>query len=82
MNIEKKVKKIIHDHLNSPFAIKKEVLSESSIRDDLGADSLDEIELVMQIEDEFDILIQDDESENMKTVEDVIKLVQKMVDIN
>ncbi|UTC29709.1 acyl carrier protein [Bajunvirus bajun] len=45
--------------------------------DDLGADSLDQVELVMAFEEEFDVEISDDEAENARTVQDVVNLVTK-----
>lgn len=56
----------------------EEVKLESSFRDDLGADSLDVVELVMELEDEFDIEIGDDEAEKLQTVGDVVKYVDSL----
>jgi acyl carrier protein len=50
---------------------------ETTFQDDLGADSLDEVELVMELEEEFDILIADDEAEVCKTVGQAIALLEK-----
>ena len=52
-----------------------DVHSESNILDDLGADSLDVVELVMQLEDEFDIEVPDEEAEAIRTVADVERYV-------
>lgn len=52
------------------------VKPESSFIDDLGADSLDTVELVMAIEEEFDIEIPDDSAEKIKTVQDVVSYVE------
>jgi acyl carrier protein len=49
----------------------------SSLRDDLGTDSLDGVELVMELEDEFHITIPDDEAEQIKTIEDAIRFVER-----
>lgn len=52
------------------------VTGESGIAEDLGADSLDVVELLMAIEDEFGIEIPDDEIENIKTVDDLVKYIE------
>lgn len=52
------------------------VAMESSIVDDLGADSLDVVDLVMSIEEEFDVEIPDEDVENIKTVGDIVKYVE------
>ena len=51
---------------------------EASISDDLGADSLDVVDLLMSLEDEFDIEIPDDEIENVKTVGDLVKFIESV----
>lgn len=66
--IEQRVIKIIAEQLGAAEL-------ESHIVNDLGADSLDEVELVMAIEDEFDIEISDSDAEAAKTVQDVINYV-------
>jgi acyl carrier protein len=72
MNIEDKVKNIICDQL----AVESEkVTLTASFIDDLGADSLDIVELVMTMEEEFDLDIPDEDAEKMKTVGDVIKYI-------
>lgn len=68
-NIEVKVKEIIVDQLGVD---EKEVTQEASFIDDLGADSLDTVELVMAFEEEFDIEIPDDDAEKILTVKDAI----------
>jgi acyl carrier protein len=72
--IEQKVIKIMCDQFNVP---KESVSREKSIVNDLGADSLDSAELVMEIEDTFDVSIADKDVEKIKTVGDVIKYVEK-----
>ncbi|MCL2539630.1 MAG: acyl carrier protein [Oscillospiraceae bacterium] len=52
------------------------VSMESSIVDDLGADSLDVVDLVMSLEEEFDLEIPDEEIENVKTVGDLVKFIE------
>jgi acyl carrier protein len=68
-----KVKKIIVEQLGVDEA---EVTPEASITDDLGADSLDQVELVMAFETEFNIDIPDEEAEKIKTVGDAVKRVE------
>jgi len=71
-SVEDKVKSIIVDQLNIS---EDEVKPEASFIDDLGADSLDIVELVMKMEEEFEIDIPDEEAENIKTVGDAIKYI-------
>jgi acyl carrier protein len=68
-----KVKKIIVDRLGVDEA---EVTPEASFVDDLGADSLDTLELVMALEEEFGIEIPDEDAEKILTVNDAIKYIQ------
>ena len=72
MSIEEKVKKIVAEQLGSG---EDEISNESSFIDDLGADSLDTVELVMALEEEFDIEIPDDDAENIATVQAAIDYV-------
>ena len=65
--IEEKVKKIIVDQLGVEEA---EVTAEAKFIDDLGADSLDTVELVMALEEEFDIEIPDEDAERIQTIGD------------
>ena len=67
MSVEDKVKEIIVDQLGVD---EQQVTAEASFVDDLGADSLDTVELVMALEEEFDIEIPDEEAEKMSTVQD------------
>lgn len=55
-----------------------QVTMESNIAEDLGADSLDVVDLVMSIEDEFDLEVPDDQVENIKTVGDVVNYIENM----
>ena len=71
-NIEAKVKSIIADQLG---VSEDEIKMESSFIEDLGADSLDIVELVMAMEEEFEIEIPDEEAENIKTVGDAINYI-------
>jgi acyl carrier protein len=69
MSVEAKVKNIVAKQLGVG---EDEVNNESSFIDDLGADSLDTVELVMSLEEEFDIEIADDEAEKILTVQAAI----------
>ena len=73
MSVEKKVKEIVAEQLGRDAG---EVTNEASFIDDLGADSLDIVELVMAMEDEFGIEIPDEEAEKIKTVKDVIEYIK------
>ena len=55
------------------------VTVEASIVDDLGADSLDVVDLIMSLEEEFDIEIPDEDVENMKTVGDMVKYIESKI---
>ena len=70
--IEERVKKVVARQLGVPQAA---IELETSFGDDLGADSLDEIELVMAIEDEFEIEISDNDAEKIKTVKQAIEYI-------
>jgi acyl carrier protein len=71
-----KVKAIIVDKLGVD---ESEVTNDASFTNDLGADSLDTVELIMELEKEFDIQIPDDEAEGIVTVGDAISFVEKAV---
>ena len=74
-----RVKKIIVDQLG----VEEELVTpEASFVDDLGADSLDTVELVMALEEEFDIEIPDEDAEKMTTVADAIKYLESHVPKN
>lgn len=72
-SIEKKVAEIIVDQLGVE---EKQVVPTASFVDDLGADSLDTVELVMALEEEFDIEIPDDEAEKIGTVQNAIDYIK------
>ena len=55
------------------------VTMDSSITEDLGADSLDLVDLVMSLEEEFDVEIPDDQVENVKTVGDIVKYIEENI---
>ena len=67
-----KVKSIVADQLDVE---EEKVTAEASITEDLGADSLDVVDLVMSIEEEFDIEIPDEAVENIKTVGDIVSYI-------
>ncbi|MBI5644231.1 MAG: acyl carrier protein [Deltaproteobacteria bacterium] len=73
-SVENKVKKIIIDQLD---VTEEEVVSQASFVDDLGADSLDTVEMVMAFEEEFSIEIPDEDAEKIKTVQDAVDYIQK-----
>ncbi|ADE71232.1 MULTISPECIES: acyl carrier protein [Priestia] len=58
---------------------KSEVKLESSFKEDLGADSLDVVEFVMELEEEFDIEISDEEAEKISTVGDAVNYIQSQI---
>ena len=72
MSVEDKVKKIIVEKLSVEL---EEVVPEATFVDDLGADSLDLVELIMSMEEEFDIDISDEDAENLITVKDAIDYI-------
>jgi len=74
MSIEERIKKIICEQLE---VNEKDVVPEASFVDDLGADSLDQVELIMAMEEEFDISISDEEAEKIVAVRDAIEYVEK-----
>ncbi len=75
-DVADKIKKIICEQLDVP---EEDVVPEASFVDDLGADSLDQVELIMAMEEEFDVSIPDEDAENIGTVQDAIDYVQKAV---
>ncbi len=75
-DIASKVKAIIADKLNVD---ESEVTPEASFTNDLGADSLDTVELIMEFEKEFNIGIPDDQAENISTVGEAIKYIEENV---
>jgi acyl carrier protein len=73
-DIEAKVKKIICEQLDVAEA---DVVSSASFVDDLGADSLDQVELIMAMEEEFDVSIPDEDAEKITTVQNAIDYIVK-----
>lgn len=74
MDIFEKVKDLIAEQLDVPD--KDSITETASISDDLGADSLDVVDLVMALEDEFSVEIPEDQVENIKTVGDIVKYIE------
>ncbi|HEX7523166.1 MAG TPA: acyl carrier protein [Candidatus Deferrimicrobium sp.] len=72
MQVEQRVREIVAEQLERDV---NEVTNTASFIDDLGADSLDIVELVMKMEEEFGIEIPDEEAEKIKTVNDVIQYI-------
>jgi acyl carrier protein len=73
-NIEERVKKIVVEHLGVE---EEKVANDASFIDDLGADSLDTVELVMAFEEEFGVEIPDDAAETILTVGDAVRFLGK-----
>jgi acyl carrier protein len=72
-NIEERVKKIVAEQLG----VKDDIANDASFVDDLGADSLDTVELVMALEEEFECEIPDEEAEKITTVQLAIDYINK-----
>jgi acyl carrier protein len=72
-----RVKKIIAEQLGID---EEDITPDASFTDDLGADSLDLVELVMAFEDGFDIEIPDEDAENIKTVADAVNYIQSKIE--
>ena len=77
MALEERVTDIIVEHLN---VSRDEVVPEASFVDDLGADSLDIVELVMAMEEEFDVEIPDDDAEKIQTIGDAIAYLKEQLE--
>lgn len=76
MDVFAKVKDIIVSELNCDESL---VTMEAKLKDDLGADSIDAVQIVMEIEDEFKITVDDSQAESMTTVGDVVKYIENNV---
>ncbi|QCI21647.1 acyl carrier protein [Buchnera aphidicola (Hyadaphis tataricae)] len=77
--IEERIKKIIIEKLDIE---EKKVFKNSSLIEDLGADSLDIVELIMALEEEFDIEISDEEAEKINTINNAIEYIQYRLNKN
>ena len=75
-SIEARVKQLIAEQLKSELS---DVTNEASLMDDLGADSLDTVELVMALEEEFETEIPDEDAESITTVKQVIDYIKQHV---
>lgn len=73
-DVAERVKKIVIEHLGVDAS---KVVPEANFIDDLGADSLDNVELVMAFEEEFEIEIPDDAAEKILTVQDAVSFIEK-----
>ncbi len=76
--IYEKIKMIISNQFNID---EKDITMDTSFRKDLGADSIDLVELVMALEDEFDLEVEDDQLENINTVGDAVNYIDKHIDL-
>jgi acyl carrier protein len=75
-SVEEKVKKIIVEQLDVAEA---DVVPGASFVDDLGADSLDQVELIMAMEEEFNVSVPDEDAEKIQTVKDAIDYIKKAI---
>ena len=73
-NIEERVHNIVCEQLGTT---RDKITAETSFINDLGADSLDTVELVMELEDQFELSIPDEEAEKIKTVGDAIRFIEE-----
>ena len=73
-SIEERVKQIVAEQLGVDD---EQVTNEASFMEDLGADSLDTVELVMALEEEFDIEISDEDAEKIQTVQDAVDYISE-----
>lgn len=78
-DVEERVKKIVAEQLSVG---EEQVTGEASFVDDLGADSLDTVELVMALEEEFELDIPDEEAEKIVSVQDAINYIESHSDSN
>ena len=75
-SVDERVKKIICEQLDVEEG---NVVPEASFVDDLGADSLDQVELIMAMEEEFEVSIPDEDAETIRTLQDAINYIEKAV---
>ena len=76
MSIEERVRTIVYEQLG---VTDEEVKSEASFVEDLGADSLDTVELIMQFEEDFDIEIPDEDAEKILSVQHALDFISKKI---
>lgn len=74
MITSEKIKELIAKQLNKPVA---EITEDKEVVKDLGADSLDVMEMLMNLEEEFNVTVPEEEAVNIKTVGDILKLIEK-----
>ena len=74
MSVEEKIKKIICEQMEVD---EKDVIPEASFVDDLGADSLDQVELIMAMEEGFGVSISDEDAEKIANVRNAIEYIEK-----
>lgn len=75
--VYEKIKDIISEQFNID---EDDITMETSFRKDLDADSIDLVELIMSLEDEFDLEVEDEEVENINTVEDAVDYINNILD--
>lgn len=73
MEILEKVKELISKQLNKPVS---EITEDKEVVKDLGADSLDVVEMLMSLEEEFSVTVPEEEAVNLKTVGDIVKVIE------
>lgn len=73
--IFERIKEMIVEELNVP---EEKVTMQARLAEDLGADSIDAVELIMNIEDEFNVQVSDEEAQNIKTVGDLVKYIEAL----
>jgi acyl carrier protein len=77
MNLEERVAELVVEQLG---VSREEVVAEAAFIDDLGADSLDIVELVMALEEAFDVEIPDEDAEKIQTIEDAVSYLKERVE--
>lgn len=71
-----KIQEMLAESLNLPL---EKITLDAKIVDDLGADSLDAVELISRLEDEYNVTVEDDDIESMVTVGDLVNMLEKLV---
>ncbi len=77
MNLEERVAELVVEQLG---VSREEVVAEAAFIDDLGADSLDIVELVMALEEAFDVEISDEDAEKIQTIQDAVSYLKERVE--
>ena len=75
MTQEQSIFERVQEMIVDRFGVQEDKVTTSMTFDDLGADSLDVVEMLMTLEDEFNVTVSDEESVNLKTVGDIVKLI-------